>query len=330
MSVCKRLVGVVLLLMLAGPGLAQKVAPGGKPVKGEKDATIDRALAEARAHVKAGRHEAAVRCFDAVLKLAPGNTEAQKGKAESQKALEAARRLQSYQAAMARGQQLLNVRRFADAGKAFEEALKLKPDDAAARGGLEAVAAQTRAAYTANVQNGLVLLGQKRYVEAARAFEMALQVKPEDKPALGGKKLAEEAQAELVYTTAVNQARAAVKASRFDDAVRAFEAALKVRPEDKKLAAERDEAAKKARAAREEAARKAEAAKREAEKREEAYTAALTKGLTSLGEKKYAEAVKAFEEALKARPNDAAALNGKRFAEEAIKAAGTTPRPRGR
>lgn len=217
----------------------------------------------------------------------------------------------SYPGLMKEGQLLLMSGKFAEAARAFEAALKEKPRDGAATAGLKAAREGAQKACREGVKSGLVLLGQRRMGEAVRAFEAALRASPKDEAALAGKKIAQEALEEHLFTLAAAAARAAAKAGQLEEALRQYDGALKLRPADKALAAERAAVAKKV-----------EEARTEARKREEAYEAALRKGLLALAGKKYAESARAFGEALKAKPGDPAALGGKRYAEERMKPGG--------
>src|SRR5262249_29242282 len=118
------------------------------------------------------------------LKARPADPVASALKADAQ-------RNAAYAAKVAQGQAALKAMRPADALKAFDEALKLKPNDPTALGG-KALAEQRMKApapapvpaapqeYARFMASGAALEGQKKWAEAAAAYSAALGKMPGD------------------------------------------------------------------------------------------------------------------------------------------------------
>lgn len=227
---------------------------------------------------------------------------------------------EDYQLALGAGRAALKAKNYSAAVNAYKEAVRLIPDDATAKTELaEAVRLQTQALYEAAVGKARQAMTAKRYAEAVKGYDQALQLRPGDLAAIDGKRAAAEAlkkrtpvappvdpkktALQEAYGKAMAQARAALKAGHYTEALKDYDAALKLLPNDRAATVERAEAVRQA--------------------HEAAYTAWRQRGQQALKERKYAEAVKAFDEALKSKPGDAAAIAEKREAAEALKK--TTP-----
>jgi cytochrome c-type biogenesis protein CcmH/NrfG len=121
------------------------------------------------------RYLDAVRSFAEALRLAPGDVDATKALADAQAAADQdARRLQDFARQMDLGNRALKARRWADAVKAFSDALKLSPDDPQATAGL------SKARFGQAMADGQAALLAKRYADAVAAFEKALAEMPGD------------------------------------------------------------------------------------------------------------------------------------------------------
>ncbi len=282
----------------------------------------------------------AAKAFRAALSLEPDNAEAKRLLAEAEKMLAARpatpavdqkmkEREAAYGAAMQRGGEALKAKRYADAERAYDDALKQKPGDAAAiKGKRDAVelAKQPappppvdprKAAYQKAMGDAKALAGQKKYAEAIKAYDAALAQMPKDPaatkeradaarllgeaskpktapppPAKGAKDRQED------YQLALSAGRAAMKNKNYSGAVNAYNEALRLMPGDKAATAERAEAIKG---------------------RDALYDAWVKKGQEAMKAKKYADAAKAYDEALKLKPGDAAAIKGKKEADAAAK-----------
>jgi tetratricopeptide (TPR) repeat protein len=302
-----------------------------------------RSVAAGKASLGKKEYAEAAKAFRAALSLEPENAEAKRLLAEAEKMLAAKppapavdlkmkEREAAYGAAMQRGGEALKAKRYADAERAYDDALKQKPGDAAAiKGKRDAVelAKQPappppvdprKAAYQKAMGEAKALAGQKKYAEAIKAYDAALAQMPKDPAATkeradAARLLAEAAkpkmppppppatsakdkQKEEDYKLALSAGRAALKNKNYLGAVNAYNEALRLLPGDKAATAERAEAMKG---------------------RDALYDAWVKKGQEAMKAKKYADAAKAYDEALKLKPGDAAAVKGKKEADAAAK-----------
>jgi tetratricopeptide (TPR) repeat protein len=129
----------------------------------------------------AGRNADAVVAYTEALRLDPTSAEVMRLLRNANQAL--ARDLKGqaeYDRLIKVGATALARKSYTDAGKAFQAALKLVPDDAVANDGL------SRAKYWRAMVDGQQALQLKRRADAVRAFEAALVEKPDDFQAKAG------------------------------------------------------------------------------------------------------------------------------------------------
>jgi len=162
---------------------------------------------------------------------------------------------------MRQAENALTKKHYADAEKSYADALKLYPDDADAKNGLVAAktSALAAAALTAHtkeeqekrqaevarlLEQGKMAMGRKEFAAAVRAFTIAKQLAPDDaavRKALDDALAAADAdigekQKLADYQKHLDAGRTAMTAQRFDDAVKEFQAALKILPGDQTAA----------------------------------------------------------------------------------------------
>jgi tetratricopeptide (TPR) repeat protein len=260
--------------------------------------------------------------------------------AERQAKEQAAQRTARMKQLIDQGGKLLAARQYAKAVESYREALKLAPGNVDAAAGLsraererDAEAARVAAAlakkpaapavdpkvkaqqeaYQKAMAQAKALFAQKKFADAIKAYDQALIAKPGDAAAIKGKKEAGDAakkpaapvkdpkakQREEDYKLALSAARAAMKNRNYQGAVNAYNEALRLMPGDKTATAERAEAVKL--------------------QTQAAYDGWMKKGQEAMKAKKYADAVKAYDEALKLRPGDPQAVKGKKEAAAAAK-----------
>jgi tetratricopeptide (TPR) repeat protein len=236
---------------------------------------------------------------------------------------------------LSQGDAALSGKRYAEAEKAYAEALKLAPGDEAALKGL--VDARTKAAVQAQVEeehkkieDSLKLerlrsraeaaLSGKRFAEAEKAYAEILELAPDDKAAQKGlieartgaavQAAADEDQKkrQAEYDRLMADGRDALSGKRYADAVSAFSDAGKQKPGD--------EAARKAL----DEARAAQAAAEVEKKAQTDYQKVLDAGNNALIGMRYADAIREFGAALRLVPNDPAAIKGLRQAEARLDA----------
>jgi tetratricopeptide (TPR) repeat protein len=267
------------------------------------------------------------------------------------------------------------VKRFAQAVRTLESARELAPAGKEvlaaleeARGGLEAEAAQKKqlADYKASMAAGRAALAEGRFADAVRDFLAAKALMPDDLEAQHGLKqaetkiagLADKEKRQKAFDGLLERARKAQGATRFNDAVAALEAALRIAPDDREaqrllraakesrrkarsenanLLAQADQAVKLSRLdeARDlcgqavknwaedtqaEKARRAVTRLLDALKvTQAAYLRNMQQGALALATSQYAAAVTAYAEALRLVPGDAEAARQLKLARAALK-----------
>jgi tetratricopeptide (TPR) repeat protein len=163
----------------------------------------------------------------------------------------------AFERRMRKAEEALTEKRFADAENSYKEALKLYPDDAAAKKGLSAAKASRQAADDALAhdkeekelrqkeiaqlhEQGDKAMRDKEYAAAVQAYAQAKKLAPDDeqlgKALEAAKTAADEDAAEKKkladYRKHLEDGRAAMNAERFEDAVAEFQAALNLLPGD--------------------------------------------------------------------------------------------------
>jgi hypothetical protein len=315
--------------------------------KGQYDAALG-ALQTARRLKKSDEVEKLVAQVQEAQARAEAEKKGQQAKADLEKKLaaekaardkadaETKQKQQAYQAALTEAQKAYADKRYDQAVAKYQQAGELFRTDAVLAGIKQAQDARAREAAPAKEQQqqaekvrqlvatGRSALGNGQHDAAAKAFGEAHALAPKD-PAvvkalqdLDAAKASAAAQTdrkkrEADYQAAMKSGRDAYTAKRFDDAVRAFGDALRLMPGDRDATALQQQATK----ARDDAKAAADAeAKRKAE-----FTRLMNQGQTAMAAKRYAEAVRAYGDALKQQPGDAAAMKGQRDAQQALDAA---------
>jgi tetratricopeptide (TPR) repeat protein len=205
--------------------------------KAKRQAEYTRAIQVGRDAYAARRYDDAVKAFTDSLRAMPGDRDATallqqatKARDDVKAATDAeARRKADYARLMAQGQTAMAGKHYADAVKAYGEALKVMPNDPAAtkahkdaQAALDASKAPPPppAEYTRHMDTAAALEKQQKYADAVSAYKAALRVVPNDPKATAGADFAQH----------VADGQKALAARKFPDAVREFEAALKVMP----------------------------------------------------------------------------------------------------
>jgi tetratricopeptide (TPR) repeat protein len=269
-------------------------------------------------------------------------------------ALQVKRNQEMYLEAMKKGDDAVTAKKYVDAVAQYQAALKLFRTDVVlsklkSAGDLlikekAAAAANEAEAKRATQVKDLISQGQKaldakKYAQAAEFYKQARKLAPDNADALAGLTRAEREQGieadrirrereaktkpidpkakqrEEDYKLAMDAARAAVKKNNLAGAVNAFKEALRLKPGDP-TATEALASAEKLLAAEEAKKKKVVTPTPDPKmkQREAAYANWMKQGDAALAAKKYADAAKAYDEALKIKPGDDAAIKGKRAA----------------
>ena len=249
----------------------------------KKDAAFNMALAQGRKLFDAKNYPAAIDAAQQALKARPGNAAALQLLTQAQAAQVALQKSAAFGMLVAQAQKQFAAKSYAEAVQSAQEALKLQPGDAGASALLQqAQAAQTavkdaqvveqkrKTNYAEVVKAGQQFLAQKKFAEALQAFQAAKTLYPTDPLAnqlIGQATQAWEASKkaeapkqpevkvpppklgppvvpnadDLAKKKAADAARfqkhladgqQAMTARRFPDAIREFEAALRLVPGD--------------------------------------------------------------------------------------------------
>jgi tetratricopeptide (TPR) repeat protein len=214
---------------------------------------------------------------------------------------------------LGQGKAALAAKKYPEAEKAFADALKLFPNDPEAlKGQREAADAhkiqdaerQKQAQYEAHLKAVQAALALKKWDDAIREAGAALDQKPGDPAAQSALKAAQDGKAAAAaeqkrladFNQALDRGRAALTAKKWDDALRAAQEALRLQPNDPAaMQLQRD----------------AEAGKKKAAD----YHQAMERGRAALAGKKWDDALKAADDALKLMPGDRDALQLQRDAQ---------------
>jgi len=212
--------------------------------KAKRQADYAQAMKAGRDAYMARRFDDSVKAFSDAARLMPGDRDATaclqqvtKVRDDMKAATDAeAKRRADYTRLMNQGQTALTARRYDEALKAYTDALKLQPGDAAAtRGqrdaqqGLDAARGSSKpppppppppAEYTRQMDAALALEKQQKYADAVPAYKAALRALPNDSKATTGADFAQH----------VADGQKAQAARKFPDAIREYEAALKLIP----------------------------------------------------------------------------------------------------
>jgi tetratricopeptide (TPR) repeat protein len=344
--------------------MKQKVQVASVPAKNDaatkkdpvvkKSAQVDQMLAKARAAIQAKDLDGAAKLLADATAADPTDPDVKAVRAE----YDAARRQVAAADAEAKKNQTAYLQSLRDASNALaakkydvavreaKEALAAKPGDPAATKILnDAQKAQDAAAtaaadtekkkdaYDAAIRAGRTAYAARKFDEAARAFEEALQAKPGDPTATQSlaivKKAAaaaataanDESKKKDAYDAAMTAGRAALAKKDYDAAIKSFTDALRADPGDPTATA----LLKQARDAH--ATPAPPTAPAVDPKRKELYDAWMAHAEKLMTARKFTDAVEAFQNALRAMPGDAAATKGLAEARAAATPAKVDPKP---
>ena len=262
-----------------------------------------------------------------VASLQPSDKDArQKGLDDQQKKIDDGLKKLEYTRLLAKGDAALNKQQYAEAEEAYSKAADLLPGDSEALKGLVTARAALTAATKGTeddakrqaeidrlVEEAKKATADKQLAQAVRLLESARTISPTNRvvlDALAAAQLALDAdqtqKASLAdYRKLMDTAKASMIAERYTDAVRDFQAALRLMPDD----LEAQQGVKQAEAKL--------AGLADQQKRQAAFDALVDRGRNSHGAKRYNDAIAALESALRLIPNEREAtrlLSGSRDA----------------
>jgi tetratricopeptide (TPR) repeat protein len=225
---------------------------------GKKRLDLAGLVADGKAALAAGRFEAAEKAFNDALKIDPkdsaaidGLVAARSGRAAGKKDDEERQRRDAERdRLLAEGREALAAKLYARAVRALEAARALAPTDATvlaaineARTALEADEDQKKklAEYNARLAAGKTALEAGKYTDAVREYTAALTAMPDSAEAKDGLKQAEAKLAALgdrektnkAFDAAIARARAAIVATKFNEAIAEIDGALRLIPDDR-------------------------------------------------------------------------------------------------
>jgi tetratricopeptide (TPR) repeat protein len=283
------------------------VAASGREEEAARRARLEKILADARKARADKQLLVAVRAYEEARLLAPGDETVRKELAAAQDELDAdkaeKKKQADYQAALDAGKAHLAAGRFAEAIREFMAAQRVVPNDPEAVRGQKAAEAKIagladrdkrEAAFTAALDRAKQALSARRYKEALDEATAALRLFPDDERARRLSRDAKDAfeKAKSDYTQLLQQARTAQALGRLEEAYRLFSDAAKIMPEDKEAAkgqADAERAVENIRLTR------------------IAYQRYIDQAILAEQAGRWADAVAAYNEALRLIPADAAA-----------------------
>ena len=270
------------------------------------------------------RFDEAAKSYQGALRLFPDDVEAAKGLSAVRGALEERARAKKdeekrqaeFTRLMDQGKEAMKGQQFAAAARAFDDALRLIPENAAAAKAFheatDAVLAQQIvkkkvADYESHMTAARAAMVGQRYSEARNEFLAALQNKPEDPAALEGHKQAEKRLNELQeenrrqadFNRLMDQGDRALRNRRYEEAERVYNKAVALLPRNL------------------DARNGLREAQKGLEKMKQDFSRLLQQGDLAMQALHFGDAVRAFSQALKLFPDSEAAINKLQTAQKA-------------
>jgi cytochrome c-type biogenesis protein CcmH/NrfG len=277
--------------------------------------------------VALGNHhfEDAVKEYKEALQLFPDDVEAAKGLSAARTSLEDQARVKKdedkrqveFTRLMSQGKDAMKNQQFADAAMAFDNALRLIPENAAAakayREASDALDAQQLAKkkaadYESHMTAARAAMVGQRYADARNEFLAALQQKPQDEAATNGRKLAETRLNELRdeekrradFNQFMDQGDRALRNRRYEEAERAYTKAVNLLPRDL------------------DARNGLKEAQKGLEKIKQDFIRLVGQGDLAMQTARYGDAVRAYKQATKLIPDNDAANDKLQAAQKAL------------
>jgi tetratricopeptide (TPR) repeat protein len=278
----------------------------------KKDRRLKDLLAGAQKAMTARDYVTAVKLYRQATQESPGNAAILARLSEAEHARDAALnkaklekdRKNAFDALMRTAKAALSQNKKPQAAKLLRQALELYPDNAEAKALLAKVDPKEDN-YQLAMSAAANAMKDRNYWGAVNSCNAALKEKPNDPAALARRK---EAQGllEAAYQSAIKQARSAMQQQKWNDAVKAYDLALKQKPGDASATTGRAEALAKLKTP-------------PPDPKEATYQKWMKQGDAALAARKWSDARNAYDEALKIKPGEPAAIKGKKAAADALK-----------
>jgi cytochrome c-type biogenesis protein CcmH/NrfG len=271
------------------------------------------------------RFEEAIKEYQDSIRLFPEDVDAAKGLSAARTSLEDQaiakiehdKRQSEFTRLMNQGKEAMKNQQFAEAAQAFDNALRLIPESAAAgKAYREANAAvegqqlanKKAADYESHMTAARAALVGQRYADARNEFLAALQLKPEDEAAQNGRKLAEtrlnevqdEQKRRAEFNHFMDQGDRALRNRRYDEAERAYTKAVNLLPRDL------------------DARNGLKEAQKGVEKVKQEFVRLVGQGDLAMQGGRYGDAVRAYTQATKLIPDNDAANDKLQTAQKAL------------
>lgn len=287
----------------AAKGLAAALEGiGSSQAEQKKQEDFQRNLAAAQAAFKAGRYGDALASAIAAQQILPKNAQAAAVQRDAQRKLDQEKDRKEQRADFDRfvdlGATALRNNDFKGAADAFNKALKILPDDAVAKKGLDDAAKGAKNGqfeFDLAMAKGNAAMRDARFKDAADAFRDALRAQPGNADAQRGLVAAEAAYANRAgYIRAMQRGNLALGNLLFADAIVAFNDALRLVPGDPLAAAGLLEA---------------QTGLAEAQRLQVKFDEKVKAGISAKNMRKFDDAARAFKDALKIFPGSPQADN---------------------
>jgi tetratricopeptide (TPR) repeat protein len=281
-----------LLVMPGDPAATKARQDAEDQLKGSADTRyVQQQLERAQAALDARRFKEAVRALEPLVKEVPDNEDASRMLRDAKKTLAQA------QADCDRFVKLatlaLQARRYEEALLNFREAVKALPEEKDASNGLAQVeklitdSQASQLAYERFMRLGRIAMQNKQYADALASFQEALRIAPNDILAHNGyrdalKAVKGSADRQKDFDRQVTIINAALKNRQWATAIQACNIAMKLNPDDTQVPAALQSAL---------------------------YGKDMEDGQAALRAKRYADAIRLFQDALVQKPGDAAATS---------------------
>lgn len=267
----------------------------------KKEEEYNKLIASADKEYGGEKYEEAIKLYKEALGVKPGAEKPTKQIEKATNLLVKLKKLEEdYANAMKKGDALFSENKFKESIVEYEKASQLKSDEALPKSQIEKAKSEIARLeklekdYQDNLTKADKLFADKKYEEAIEAYKSAEKLKPEQtRPKKGIAKANEEIaklkKIEEDYANYLASGKKAFEAKDYETALGNFVKAKETKPQEKQP----DEEIKKV--------NEAIAA---AKKLEEDYTAAMNKGNSELGSKKYEKAIAFFEKAKELKPEE--------------------------